>query len=60
MSARRWVKPPACVTGAAFDLWAREMVRRGFTAWQVASRAGVSETRVTQACHREEARRAER
>lgn len=36
------------------------MLRRGFTAWQVASKAGVPETRVTQAWHREEARRAER
>ena len=33
------------------------MMRRGFTAWQVASKAGTSETRVTQAYHREEARR---
>ena len=40
-----------------FERWAHDMIRRGFTAWQVASKAGTSETRVTQAYHREEARR---
>ena len=53
----RWRKPPADTATAAWERWAHEMVRRGFTAWQVASKAGVSETRVTQAYHREEARR---
>ena len=35
-------------------------VMANHAAWQVAQRAGVSETRVTQACHREETRHAER
>lgn len=43
--------------GVEFERWAHEMMRRGFSAWQVASKAGTSETRVTQAWHREEARR---
>lgn len=61
-SARRprWTKPPRCTTGEPFERWAHEMLRRGFTAWQVASKAGTSESRVTQAWNREEARRAER
>ena len=57
MTARRWVRPPACTTGVPFERWCWQMLRRGFTAWQVASKAGVPETRVTQAWHREEARR---
>lgn len=57
MRAREWTRPPACTTGEPFERWAHEMMRRGFTAWQVASKAGTSETRVTQAYHREEARR---
>ena len=52
-----WRKPPADTTTPKWERWAHEMVRRGFTAWQVASKAGVPETRVTQAYHREEARR---
>ena len=55
--ARRWSRPPARTDGAEFERWAHEMMRRGFTAWKVASKAGVSETHVTQAWHREEARR---
>lgn len=51
--------PPDAAT-PKWERWAHEMLRRGFTAWQVASKAGVPETRVTQAWHREEARRAER
>ena len=58
--ARRWVKPPADSYGKPWERWAYDMLRRGFTAWQVASKSGVPETRVTQAWHREEARRAER
>ena len=54
MRARGWTRPPKCVHGTEFERWAHEMMRRGFTAWQVASKAG---TRVTQAYHREEARR---
>ena len=57
MRARGWTRPPKCVHGTEFERWAHEMMRRGFTAWQVASKAGTSETRVTQAYHREEARR---
>ena len=45
--------PPSTST-KAWERWAREMMRRGFTAWQIATRAGVSETRVTQAYHRGE------
>ena len=60
MRARRWTKPPACTTGEPFERWAHEMMARGHSAWQIASKAGVTETRVTQAYHREEARRAER
>lgn len=56
----RWTKPPTCTTGEPFERWAREMLGRGFTAWQIAQHAGVSETHVTQACRREEERRAER
>lgn len=57
MRARGWTRPPKRVHGTEFERWAHEMMRRGFTAWQVASKAGTSETRVTQAYHREEARR---
>ena len=55
--ARGWTKPPSYTGGVEFERWAHEMLRRGFSAWQVASKAGVSESRVTQAYHREEARR---
>lgn len=55
--ARRWVKMPPDATTPKWERWAYDMLRRGFSAWEVAGRAGVSETRVTQACHREEARR---
>ena len=51
---------PPDTAAPKWERWAYEMLRRGFTAWQVAGRAGVSETCVTQAYHREEARRAER
>ena len=48
--------PPDAAT-PKWERWACDMLRRGFSAWEVAGRAGVSETRVTQAYHREEARR---
>ena len=48
---------PPDTTTARWERWAADMLRRGFTAWEVAGRSGVSETRVTQAYHREEARR---
>ena len=49
-------RPPEARRGAAWDRWCAEMLRRGFTAWQVAQAAGVSETAVTGARHRHEAR----
>ena len=48
--------PPDAAT-PKWERWAHDMLRRGFSAWEVAGRSGVSETRVTQAYHREEARR---
>ena len=51
---------PPDATTPKWERWAHDMLRRGFSAWEVASKAGVPETRVTQAWHREEARRAER
>lgn len=48
----RWIKPPKRVCGPAFELWAYTMSRRGFTAWQIACRAAVSETHVTSAINR--------
>lgn len=48
----RWIKPPKRVYGQAFELWAYTMLQRGFTAWQIACRAAVSETHVTSAINR--------
>ena len=48
---------PTDATTPKWERWAHDMLRRGFTAWEVAGRSGVSETRVTQTWHREEARR---
>ena len=50
--AKRWTKPPKRVYGPAFELWADTMLRRGFTAWEIACRVGVSETYVTNAINR--------
>ena len=50
--ARRWTKPPRRVYGPAFELWCDAMLRRGFTAWQIACHVGVSETHVTNAINR--------
>ena len=55
--AKRWTKMPPDATTPKWERWACDMLRRGFSAWEVAGRSGVSETRVTQAYHREEARR---
>ena len=52
MARKRWTKPPKRVYGAAFELWADTMLRRGFTAWEIACRVGVSETHVTSAINR--------
>ena len=52
MARRRWTKPPKRVYGPAFELWADTMLRRGFTAWEIACRVGVSETHVTNAINR--------
>lgn len=49
---RRWASPPRRLDGPAFELWADTMLRRGFTAWEIACRIGVSETRVTSAVNR--------
>lgn len=49
---RRWASPPRRIDGPAFELWAYTMLRRGFTAWEIACRACVSETRVTSAVNR--------
>lgn len=51
-AARRWKSPPRRIDGPAFGLWADTMLRRGFTAWEIACRIGVSETRVTSAVNR--------
>lgn len=48
----RWIKTPKRVYGPAFELWAYTMSKRGFTAWQIACRAAVSETHVTNAINR--------
>ena len=45
------LKPPAR-SGRSFEGWCWEMDRRGFTAWEMAQTAGVTETRVTQALSR--------
>ena len=50
----RWIKPPKRSYGPAFELWAYTMSSRGFTAWQIACRAAVSETHVTSAINRYE------
>ena len=50
----RWVKPPKRSYGQAFELWAYTMSKRGFSAWQIACRAAVSETHVTNAINRYE------
>ena len=49
--------PPEGAAGEGFERWAHSMMRRGHSAWELAQAAGVTETRVTQAYHREEARR---
>ena len=53
----RWIKPPKRAYGPAFELWADTMHRRGFSAWQIACRAAVSETHVTNAINRYRAMR---